>query len=189
MARLLADNTEEKKGQLTNDHLLQAAVFVKWGIQSIAGQPLDDSKLISIKYEDLLKNSETELSRISRFLGVDFEPEMLQFQTDKLLLNKQRMDYLHPNLSRQIDAANTGKYRYLLNEQQEQLIYRFLGDSLGNIPYEIEGNQFALGFRQRYDLFKYELRFALKHHLWKDEIIRFKLLVKYFLHRLKKVGK
>lgn len=42
---------------------------------------LPASAHIFVKYEDLCANTEKELQRICNFLGIDYEPQMLQFRT------------------------------------------------------------------------------------------------------------
>lgn len=184
IARLLADHSNKAKGVITNDILLQAAVFVKWGLEDLFPKRRDNKHRITIRYEDVLNNVTSELTRICQFLELEFEPEMLQFQTDRLLRDNQRMEYLHPNLSRQLDPGNTNKYLKILDAQAEQLVYRYLGKKLVGIPYEISDNKTPLSLKQSFKLKAYQFRFYLKTHLWKDKIIKFKLQFKYWAYQL-----
>ncbi|MEL7222152.1 MAG: sulfotransferase [Bacteroidota bacterium] len=189
IAKLLADHSGRKNGMITTAILLQASMFVKWGLEDLFSKKRDNERSIIVKYEDILKDSKTELTRVCHFLDLSFESAMLQFQTDALLRDSERMQYLHPNLSRQIDATNTNKYQKILNVQQEQLIYRFLGVSLTNIPYDIQDNGAKLTSFQCLNLLLSQLRFSFKMHLWKDGIVRFKLSIKYVLHRFFSIGR
>lgn len=182
VAKLLANNTKQQEGRLTNDVLLQAAVFVKWGFQSLATDQLNDFSIIQLKYEAILDDPITELKRVCHFLTLDFEATMLSFQTDDLLRDQEKMAYLHPNLSNKIDAGNRNKYLGLINDHQQQLLYRFLGETIKGIPYQIVDNQAGLSFAQRGVLFKYQFLFFIRKHQWKDGVIRLKLLIKHLFY-------
>jgi hypothetical protein len=56
---------------------------------------LPDSALLTVHYESLASSPATELSRISNFLGIDFELDMLEFAaTNSHIANGNRMRFL-----------------------------------------------------------------------------------------------
>lgn len=63
----------------------------------------------SIKYEDLVHNTDSEIRRICNFLSVNFEINMIQFylKTDVPVFNKDK--YWHENCFQPISAINIGK--------------------------------------------------------------------------------
>lgn len=56
---------------------------------------LPDSALLTVHYEALASSPESELKRISEFLGVDFSPQMLEFGTaESHIANGNRMRFV-----------------------------------------------------------------------------------------------
>jgi hypothetical protein len=67
-------------------------------------------RFLRLRFEDLVARPVPVLEEVCRFLGIDFEPSMLDFHT-------HRQDHLpgwHRNLERPLDGAQIGKWREAL---------------------------------------------------------------------------
>ncbi|MFM1872250.1 MAG: hypothetical protein RL398_1672 [Planctomycetota bacterium] len=72
------------------------------------GARLPEARKLEVRYESLLHAPELELGRICKFLGVEFEPEMLTFHTESTY------DAINP--------AGAHRWRTTLTEQQVRLV-------------------------------------------------------------------
>jgi len=60
----------------------------------VLGKHLPDSELLTVHYETVAASPESELMRISEFLGIDYLPQMLEFaETDSHIANGNRMRF------------------------------------------------------------------------------------------------
>ena len=162
--------------------LLRSASFVKIGAQAWRIRPLAAAQSYYLKYEDLIEDTPAVLTEICTFLGLDYEKSMLEIEARDYLTNPAKKSIVHPNLGQPINANNKNKYRQQLSEQQQQMLFRFFGSKLAGLPYQIADNKARLDLRQHLLVRKHRLLFQLKFHLWEDEKIRLKLLVKSFIH-------
>lgn len=168
-----------------DERLLWAASFVKIGAKAWQIRPLPAPQNYYLKYEDLIEDTPTVLTAVCAFLGLDYEEDMLTFEASNYLSNPDKKSIVHPNLGQTINANNKNKYLQQLSEQQQQMLYRFLGADLAGLPYKIIDNKASLHLKQHLLVLKHQLRFQLKVHYWDDEIIRLKLLVKSLIYRVK----
>lgn len=78
-----------------------------------------------LKYEDLVTQPAEELTKICSFLGLDFDPKMLDFHTHKEdfrdVYSKQAIEGIHQSLLNPINADKTGIWKTLLNKNQTGL--------------------------------------------------------------------
>ncbi len=82
------------------DHITQKR---RWGT-------LHPERYCEIRYEDLLENPEREARRLCEFIGIEFNPEMLNFHSSEMaqaIANSST----HSMLGKPIDAANREKWR------------------------------------------------------------------------------
>ena len=83
---------------------------------------LDAGRIRRIRYEDIIADPSAELSAICTFLGVDFEPEMLDFHNNELTReNAARIDAWR-NLAKPILTDNAGRYRSELSELEIRFV-------------------------------------------------------------------
>jgi len=162
--------------------LLRAASFVKTGAQAWSIRPLAPAQNYYLRYEDLIEDPPAVLKEICAFLGLDYEKNMLEIEASDYLTNPAKKSIVHPNLGKAINPDNKNKYRQQLSEQQQQMLFRYFGSTLANLPYQVTDNQARLDLRQHLLIRKHRLLFQLKFHYWEGEIIRFKLLVKSVIH-------
>lgn len=89
---------------------------------SLQQRPGMERALHVLRYEDLLADPPLELTRITRFLGLDYDPAMLEFHRDaRTRRNAQRID-AWKNLSQPIQRQNAGKYRHSLRPEEIEYI-------------------------------------------------------------------
>jgi len=92
---------------------------------SVVRQNVPEDRQIDVYYEKLVRQSEQEIRRISQFIGVPFEPVMLEFHRDTTY------DPINPNLSEQ--------WRQKLTAWQIQLVETDAAEMMQERGYEISG--------------------------------------------------
>ncbi|CUH42222.1 Sulfotransferase domain protein [Ruegeria atlantica] len=86
---------------------------------------------LSVYYESLLEDPETELRRISEFLEQPFDNIMMTLNVPSENLGSAKG-------KRQIDQCNFGKYRQALTPQRQKRIEEIVFDVIEDTPYEME---------------------------------------------------
>lgn len=80
------------------------------------------SMSILTTYEKLITDTESELKKIIGFLGLSYEPEMLDFHKDELTQKNAKQQKAWKNLSKSVISNNKNKYREELSEQEIKYI-------------------------------------------------------------------
>lgn len=73
-----------------------------------------ESRILDVKYEDLVSDLEATVRRVCAFLGEDFEPSMLAFK-ERIAAVPQRERPIHGKLERPISREATGQWRLKLS--------------------------------------------------------------------------
>lgn len=97
--------------------------------------------LILLKYEDLVSDPETEVSRISDFLGLDFHAEMLN-------VRRQNSSYINVEEDRKktgISSGSLGRWREELSSSELWILNKICGKTMVKLGYELEGHHLGLG--------------------------------------------
>ncbi len=122
-------------------------------------------RVVEIRYEDLLADPESELTRICGFLGLGWSPEMLEFEKDST--------YRKP------DPRFAQRWRSEASPRQVALIEAVQGEMLARRGYELSGNpphrvgrlgRWWLGLHSRLVCAWFRLR-RYGPRLWASEII------------------
>lgn len=112
---------------------------------------LGSERVFFQRYEDLLSRPESVLSALCDFLGVDFDPRILDFhQTDyaqKLAVPGGPRE----NLSKPLMSENFAKYREGLSVEQVRIVEIYLGDLMDRFGYQRDHVDTATA--NRYELF------------------------------------
>lgn len=90
------------------------------------------------RYEDLVSNSEETLTRLCRFLGLDFDPHMLEFHAGSSAQNLAVKGGPRENLARPVMSANFRKYRKGLSRGQIRVVETHVGDLMDRFGYPRE---------------------------------------------------
>lgn len=162
-------------------NLLHTALFVKRGLQAILRNTSGhDPQVFTLTYEALVQDPGPTLSGLCSFLGVNYEPQMLQFATPGFFTGKDpRSVDLHTGLSQPLNSANKGQYARLLSSGQSALLCRFLASEMAQLPYPTTPG--TLTFAQNLLLGVFRLLYALKQPHWREVWIMVKIRVKELL--------
>jgi len=87
-----------------------------------------------VKYEDLLKNTLTELQKIYKFINVDVNKETLEKLVEKYSFEK--IPSLMKGKGKFRRSAIPGKWRENFDEEEKSLINDIMGDALKELGYE-----------------------------------------------------
>ncbi|MBE9174584.1 sulfotransferase [Synechocystis salina LEGE 06155] len=88
-------------------------------------QNLPVDRYVEISYEDLIRNAQTVLTQLANFLGVDYDPAMLEYNQDTT--------YEKPN------SSLLNQWRRKLGDRDVQLVECQVGDFLIQRGYEASG--------------------------------------------------
>jgi len=94
---LLHDNTREWTEAL--------AYETRWSRSALA------SKILSVRYEDMIGDSEAIVRKICAFLGEEFEPQMLSWEGQVSRLVPKREMSIHGKLGRKPDASDIERWK------------------------------------------------------------------------------
>lgn len=102
------------------------------------GKKLFDKNYLEVYYENLIENPEIELEKISSFLGVSFEKNMLDFGSSaKELVDKSEMQWKKETFGPLL-TSNKNKWKKEFKSSQIDLIQQVCSSAFENFPYEKE---------------------------------------------------
>lgn len=93
----------------------------------------------TIRYEDLVKNPEHELVKITNFIGISFDKSMLNHQkyAHKIkTLNPNEFDYFHKELLKPINLDNLSKWKGFFAPKELNFLYYSLGEYARKYDYQ-----------------------------------------------------
>jgi hypothetical protein len=90
------------------------------------------------RYEDLVSRSEQTLARLCRFLGLEFDPRMLEFHAGASAQNLAVKGGPRENLARPVMTENFRKYRKGLSRGQIRVVEAHVGDLMDRFGYPRE---------------------------------------------------
>lgn len=82
----------------------------------------DIGKSILVSFEDLVLEPEPTLRRICSFLGVDYQPAMLDFYTEDIVVQNAEKMVSWKDLKKPLDPQEVGKYKQVLNEVETRYV-------------------------------------------------------------------
>lgn len=97
------------------------------------------NQFIAISYEELTLSSESVLKRLCRFLGREYQPEMLDFHSSKEA-ERTAVTGLWSKVSKPLDATNSNKFLKEASPEEIRLFESVAGQSLDELGYR---RQFA----------------------------------------------
>ena len=95
----------------------------------------NDPELITIRYEDLVKDPVDSLNRLCNHLGVNYDKKMLD-NIDAFLFKSSSLKS-HKDLSKEIHVKNINKYRSQLSKEQIQDLSYLLRDVFNFFNYPV----------------------------------------------------
>lgn len=92
--------------------------------------------ILTVRYEDLVQNADSELRRVCDFLALEFHPSMLASRADREQLSDLKTHVHHAAAMQSITQSSIGKGRDGLTTDQKAIISALLGDSVSRAGYE-----------------------------------------------------
>jgi hypothetical protein len=135
---LLRDGRDVVSSMVTNNNRDIRFATWKW-LHSLEKyewikERISSSKLHFLRYEDLVQEPQQELSRLSNFLGYDFEPDMLNFTQAFDQLGIKGLSH-HQRLSQQLDTSSIGSWKERLSQDQIDFMLPRLAEQLNAFGY------------------------------------------------------
>lgn len=129
------------KGKLHEFHIYNVAK--RWAHEqklclNAYSDPIMNDQMFMIKYEDLIENTESVLSNLMNFLGLDFEKEQLNFHQSDDVLEHAKKSKFWKNLSKPIDKSNKGTYLNNLSEKQIEIFESIAWNEMKALDYSLE---------------------------------------------------
>ncbi|WP_201345315.1 sulfotransferase [Thiohalobacter sp. COW1] len=82
------------------------------------------NNFISIRYEDIVSNPNEEVIRLCRFLGIEYENSMLQYNQSDEAMNMAGGQPHHKNVVRPVNTSSIGKYMNILSDHEIGIVER-----------------------------------------------------------------
>lgn len=96
-----------------------------------------DNLSYTLRYEDVISCPEEELTKLCRFIGEDFEPEMLDTSKTGKQMNSRNVPWMD-KASQSIDASHRAIWKERLTDEDNYLAEAILGDRLTILGYPKE---------------------------------------------------
>jgi hypothetical protein len=98
----------------------------------------DSGKITLIRYEDILRNMESELRRLCDFLELPYDAAMTEFyKTDKAVYDAQASQAFR-NLAKPLIGDNFNKYKTELSETEIRWVEQYCGHEMRLLGYETD---------------------------------------------------
>ncbi len=81
-----------------------------------------NEQYLKVRYEKLVSQPETELKKISVFLGISYTPKMLEFYKIKENLGDVKYEKHHHNIGKPVSTNSIGKWKEILSKQEQENI-------------------------------------------------------------------
>jgi hypothetical protein len=98
----------------------------------------DIGRSILVSFEDLVLNAEETLRSICSFLGIEYEPGMLDFYTQEIVVRNAEKMVSWKDLKKPLDPAEVGKYKQDLNEAETRYVEAVCRELMPIFGYEAD---------------------------------------------------
>jgi Sulfotransferase family len=99
------------------------------------GRGLGRGRYVESRYEDLVEDPEGEIKTICRFLEIDYQPAMLEYEEAARDSVLSRAALYNPHLSKR-PTADVRAWQEAMPEGQVEVFEAIAGDALGELGYE-----------------------------------------------------
>jgi hypothetical protein len=122
IGRWLHDNTREWTGALELER--------RWSRSELR------NRILRVRYEDLVLETEATLRTVCRFIGEEFEPQMLSWQdkVDEQVPARERD--VHTKLKQRIGAEGVARWKREMSAREQFVCEAFMGAHLTRMGYE-----------------------------------------------------
>ena len=126
-------------GRRDSDYLVSTAALLKYYLVNLLHRPgFPADQIRWVKYESLTAQPAAELEEICRFLGVAFEPAMLDFYRKHANVQQDMAEgEHHALLSKPATIERIGRYQNVLGPSQIALVERLLGEEMRTLGYPL----------------------------------------------------
>jgi hypothetical protein len=93
-------------------------------------------RILLVRYEDLVLDTEATLRQICRFIGEEFEPQMLSWESKVDEQVPERERHIHGKLKLQIRSDAVARWKREMNTREKFVSEAFMGPHLTRLGYE-----------------------------------------------------
>jgi O-antigen/teichoic acid export membrane protein len=144
---LVSYDNRWNRGRRDTRYLINTAALLKFYLAHLLYHPAFPPEQVHwVKYESLTSQPLAELEQICGFLGIDFEPSMLDFYQQHENVEETAEGRHHWLLSRPATTEHIGRYREVFSPSQIALVERLLGKEMQALSYPLsngDGRVFA----------------------------------------------
>lgn len=102
-------------------------------------KPLEDQgRATLVRYEDLISDSERALTKICKFLGIEYSPKMLEFHENRLTKKNAESNQLWGNLAKEVISDNFNKFKNELGPFEIAVCEKFCQSAMEYFGYKLE---------------------------------------------------
>lgn len=99
------------------------------------GAKIGEDRFLEVRYEQLVTEPLSILQRVCEFVGIAFDPKMLEFWRQPTTL-EHRYRNRHKNLSRPISSSSIGRWRERLSKEQQVYVNMKTSELLSYLDYD-----------------------------------------------------
>jgi protein-tyrosine sulfotransferase len=99
-------------------------------------QRLPAENLMTVRYEELVTETENVLTQVCQFLGFDFAPSMLAFQDYSVKISNEKVFQHFKQLKKPANPSSIGKWEEFFKGADRDLIMKLIGPNLRRFAYE-----------------------------------------------------
>jgi O-antigen/teichoic acid export membrane protein len=138
------------QGRRDTGYLISTAALLKHFLAHLMHQPgFPPDQIHWVSYESLTAQPSAELEQVCSFLGVDFEPSMLDFFRQHEHVEQDMAEGRHHSfLSKPATTERIGRYQNVFSPSQIALVERLLGEEMQTLGYPLSNNN-GLAFTPR----------------------------------------
>ena len=108
------------------------------------GRQLFGDNYLEIKYEELLSNAISVMTKVCDFLSLPFHEDMINYQNKADELLREREGSWKTNVTKPLQTTNTEKWKKEFTRAQISSLERSLGTTLQDLGYHRSTNDFTL---------------------------------------------
>lgn len=129
------------RSQLHEFHVFSAATV--WAREQSAARemlerPQFRNRTACIRYEDMIADPRRQISRLTEFLGIEFEEHMLEFYKDPKNIEYSKSTDLWKNISKPINRESIGKFKSGLSRREIRIFEAVAWEELAYFGYAAE---------------------------------------------------
>jgi protein-tyrosine sulfotransferase len=95
---------------------------------------IPSNRYLEVRYEDLVRQPEEELRRVSQFLGIEYTSKMLDYWKMPTTIENKYYSF-HANLGKPVFPSSIGKWKERLSEEQQVFILKNITPELKSLGY------------------------------------------------------